>query len=81
MTFDIVYRKGKENRAADALSRLPAEEDESQPTSFKRFVGEPVNGWIDKILNENKRDEWILKIRAQVKDQTARDGFKIRGEF
>lgn len=58
-TFKFMYKKGKDNIVADALSRLPATEEElGQLASLTSSI---ISDWADRILQENKSDPWIIE--------------------
>lgn len=78
-SFDIVYRKGKE-KATDALSQLLVEDEELR-SKMKLLAVKPVAEWLVKIRLANESDSWIKKIRGQIVNNMAREGFAIRGDF
>lgn len=80
-SYDIIYRKGRENLAADALSRLPAEEGELAQKELQLLASEPVADWVDRLRFENNSDKWISEIRDQIVNREAREGFEVRGDF
>lgn len=66
-SYKIVYRKGHENIAADALSRLPMEDN--NPVNMTLSSSEPVANWVDQIRQENQSNDWARRIRLQVDQQ------------
>ena len=56
LSFEIHYKKGKDNLAADALSRQGREEVE-ECTAISCAV--PI--WIKEIMQSYKEDEWAQK--------------------
>lgn len=79
-SYDIVYRRGKDNIAVDALSRLPAENSElsSEESQLNTLVCEPISEWVQKVQEENEKDEWIGEIKKQMNEQGAKEGFSIQ---
>lgn len=64
--FEIIYLPGEENTAADALSRLPPDEEglsEYTHTSISslHISTDPV--WLQKIRDGYKSDPWCKKLR------------------
>ncbi|CAJ2637620.1 unnamed protein product [Trifolium pratense] len=71
--FEVVYKPGVENKAADALSRCY---DEGELTAL---VSSPIWTEKDKILADVKADVTIQKLMSEVEtDPTAKPGFSIQ---
>ena len=75
--FQIIYRKGKENRRADALSRRP-DYKENKPTIPSQLLTNTEDGYLELTTRElnlmyriDSDDEWLSKIRKAYK------GFKV----
>lgn len=79
-TFKIVYKKGKDNAAADALLRLLTTEMEEEVAELKKLTSSMISNWADRIADENKSDTWIQNIKEEIKlgkadtDYSVRDG-------
>lgn len=76
-SYNIVYRKGCENLAADALSRMPAEDDELGSAQLLALSCHQLPGWLETLAEENHTDRWLSQIRQQITDQVALIGFSI----
>jgi len=62
--FIILYRKGKENRAADALSRRVA------PATFQA-ISAVVPEWVQDISNSYDQTVWIKNLLTRLSIQAA----------
>ena len=61
LSYEIHYKKGKDNVAADALSRQGREE-----IGECSAVSCAVPSWIQEVLESYKEDEWIKETISQV---------------
>lgn len=74
--FNIEYKRGKENSAANALSRILAKEEITSQLRAMSAVNLPE--WVDKLKEESKTDEWLIKIKQQIEAQSARPDFQLK---
>lgn len=77
-SFKIEYRKGKENAAADALSRLPATELEKELAELKRLTSEMVSNWEELVAKENETNDWILAMKEKVQAEETDSKFSVQ---
>lgn len=68
-----MYKQGKDNGAADALSRLPAEG--STTHQLRTLTTLTIPDWVEPLRKENEADPWLLKIRQQLRQDIAKEGF------
>lgn len=64
--YTIVYKKGKDNGAAYALSRLPDIEQEA-PAVMTVLVAVEQPEWVNQLQKENLARPWLIKMQEQVK--------------
>jgi hypothetical protein len=57
LQFKIVYRKGKENAAADALSRV-------SPLMVTQACSEVIPTWIQEVINAYATDQAAQNLLA-----------------
>lgn len=76
-SYIIVYRKGRENLAADALSRSPVGEEELGSTQLMAITCQHLPEWLEQLLKENETSEWLRELHEQVKNKTASVGFSV----
>lgn len=76
-SYNIVYHKGRENLAADALSRILAEEDDLGSPQLLALLCEQLPDWLKQLLEENRTDDWLDHIQQQIKEKIAPKGFSI----
>lgn len=77
-SFSIVYKKGKDNGAAGALSRLPTVEIETESVQLKELTSILVSDWAKHMLKENKSNPWIREIREKIGRGDFDPDFEIR---
>lgn len=81
-SYTIVYERGRENLAADALSRLPTEEeDDIKSEQLMALMCQPMPAWLDQLREENRSDPWLVNIYYPVRNQAAPLGFDIHDGF
>lgn len=56
-----MYKKGKDNIFADALSRSPTTESKEEYGQLAKLTSSIVSDWGDRILKENLSDPWIIE--------------------
>jgi hypothetical protein len=64
--FEIKYRKGEENANADALSRLPSDEDINDTEKIVLNVIHDTSNINEKIKHEQKEDPELEEIRQRL---------------
>lgn len=67
-SYSIVYKRGRENIAADALSQLPEEEGGVSSNQLLALSCQPLPGWLDELKKENRLDAWLTGMRQQIID-------------
>lgn len=68
LEFDhtVEYKKGKENKVADALSRIDHHMLEQHLMAISTVVPEWTNGIIASYANDSKCQKWITKAQSQL---------------
>lgn len=61
--YEIIYKSGKENKAADALSRL---HDKGEEITLMAITF-PVANWLNLLQDERKKDQQIQKLIQEIK--------------
>lgn len=78
-SFSIVYKKGKENAAANTLSWLPAVEAEIEAVQLKELTSSLNSDWEDCMQVENKSDPWICEIVKRIGRGDFDTNFEVKG--
>ena len=60
--FEIIYRSGKENKAADALSRL----HEPLGSSTLMRISSPIATWVEQLKQEWQQDQAIQNLIQEI---------------
>lgn len=81
LSFNIVYRKGKENAAANALSHLSATGLDEEVVELKRLTSEKNSNWEELIAKENETDVWIRTMKEKIKTGEVDPNFSDKMEF
>lgn len=77
-----MYKKGRENLAADALSRRPKEEEEGvQSEQLMSILYQPMPDWLNQLREENGSDDWVINLHKLILKQTATEGYSIWDGF
>lgn len=78
--FDIVYKPGVENKAADGLSRMLAP-DVVEGHLLLLSIIVPRSIQLEELLAEVEADEFIQELKAKLlKQEPVKRGFSLRGE-
>ncbi|KAM0996965.1 hypothetical protein ACFX2C_006906 [Malus domestica] len=68
--YEIQFKNGSQNAAADSLSRLHGVTQLHEPAlRFTRdcnAISYPYNGWIDDLRRSTEQDEWIVAKKKEV---------------
>lgn len=80
-SYSIVYKRGKENIAIDALSWLSAENEMIKSDQLLKLVCQPLPDWLKQLREENTTDEWLGFMRQQIYEQLAPEGFTENNGF
>ncbi|KAJ3685492.1 hypothetical protein LUZ61_014656 [Rhynchospora tenuis] len=75
LNYKIEYKKGIENKAADALSRIHGQE-ESEVLSL-HAITELVPSWIEDIQQSYVNDPWIEDLKEKMKENTSDDKITV----
>lgn len=71
--YEIQYKKGCDNQAADALSRVHYDVDHSAHSSVLNAISYPYSSWLDDLRRHVEKDTWIIAKSQQVLQSTADD--------
>jgi hypothetical protein len=71
--FDVVYKQGRLNRGADALSRINEEAELKAMTHYWQWDQEQQ--WLDEVENDEKLQKIIQDLQT---DPSSRPGFEYR---
>ncbi|XP_052292019.1 uncharacterized protein LOC127900817 [Citrus sinensis] len=66
--FEIIYRSGRENKAADALFRL----QESTENAMVMAISLPIGVWVEQLKQEWQQDSEIQKLIQEIVTNSAR---------
>ncbi|KAK9175296.1 hypothetical protein WN944_027302 [Citrus x changshan-huyou] len=66
--FEIIFRSGRENKAADALSRL----QESTENAMVMAISLPIGVWVEQLKQEWQHDPEIQKLIQEIVTNSAR---------
>lgn len=70
------YKKGSENGAIDALSRIPVEQEATQ--RLQAMSSLQIPDWVEQLRAENQSDPWLQRIHTQLLHQEAKTGFQAK---
>lgn len=65
-SYTIIYKRGRENIAADSLSCLPSGEEEIKSNQILTLTCQPLPDWLDQLRLENQLDEWLTNMHKEV---------------
>jgi hypothetical protein len=75
--FEIIYKKGKQNMVADALSRK-----EEDTEGLLCVISIPQSDWVEEARIEWKQDQKVCKIIQQLQeDPSALDKFVWKNDL
>lgn len=80
-SYTIIYKRGRENVAADALSRLPAEEGRISSSQLLLLACQPFPDWLEELKRETQLDDWLTQLRQQIHEKVAPIGFREEEGF
>lgn len=65
---------------ADALSRSPKTEAETEARQLARLTSAARSDWGEQIREENRSDPWLLKLKEQIQ-QRGKPDYEIKDEI
>lgn len=67
LNYTIEYKKGVENRVADALSRQEGQNrEEIQNEADLCMVSEIIPTWVQELKSSYEEDQWIAKVKREM---------------
>ena len=64
----VEYKKGRENKVADALSRVQSSVDNPSPDAFLYFISFPCPLWLDSLKDSYKSDGGYQDLLSKLVD-------------
>jgi hypothetical protein len=64
--YTIEYKKGKENRVADALSRKYQQEEDTPAEEHCAAISVLVPAWMEEVIDSYRTDEACLKLQQEL---------------
>lgn len=64
--YEIQYKRGCDNQAADALSRVLPDIDNSNKSNELNAISYPYSSWLDDLRRHVEKDTWIIAKSQQV---------------
>ncbi|KAM1427967.1 hypothetical protein COP1_020133 [Malus domestica] len=68
--YEIQFKQGKDNQAADALSRSPLNIDDAHPQLDEMAqlaaISYPYSSWMDDLQQDLEKDTWVFQKKSLV---------------
>lgn len=80
-TFKIVYKKGKDNIVADALSSLPTTEAGEEIGQLSKLTSSIMTDWGKRILEANNTDPWIIAKKEKLGKDEGDPDYSVKGDI